>query len=419
MTVRDGWAVLDTTSATAVGVRRAGDVIDTVDRRSYLHAGPQVEPGEVVGPMRGAILGALVLEGEAPDLAAAGELFDAGKIDLRPCHSASAVGAMAGIISPSTPVVVVEGDDGHNAFAPLNEGLGRALRFGANDAAVLERLRWMSTVLTPVLDDALRAGDGIDITALQSEGLRRGDECHNRNVASTAALTVRLAPAVVEHAPDSGTAAAILDFLAGNPHTFLSFSMAAAKLVADAAHRCGTRGLVTAIAGNGRRMGIRVSGLDSWITASAPVGDPKLFEGYTVDDACPMMGDSLVTEVIGLGAFALSAAPAISSYIGGSPSVLQGYVSEMRQITRGGSSRFLIPGEGFRGTPMGIDVEAVARTGISPVVNNGFAHRDAGIGQVGAGITRLPIEPFVAAHNALLDLGAGDWLTSAGSRWGE
>ncbi|MFC9362380.1 DUF1116 domain-containing protein, partial [Rhodococcus sp. NPDC057014] len=183
-------------------------------------------------------------------------------------------------------------------------------------------------------------------------------------------------------------------------------------------HDCGTRGLVTAIAGNGRRMGIRVSGLDSWLTAPAPLGEPKLFDGYTVDDACPMMGDSLVTEVIGLGAFALSAAPAISSYIGGSPDVLQDYVSQMRQITRGGSSRFLVPGEGFRGTPMGIDVEAVTRTGIAPVVNNGFAHRDAGVGQVGAGITRLPLEPFVTAHNALLDLGAGEYSAVAGSRWG-
>ena len=419
MTVRDGWAVLDTATANAVGVRRAGDVIDAVGRRSYLHAGPQVEPGEVVGPMRGAILGALVLEGEVPDLDAAAQLFDAGKVDLQPCHSASAVGAMAGVVSPSTPVVVVEAENGHKAFAPLNEGLGRALRFGANDAGVIERLRWMSVVLAPVLDDALRSMGGIDITALQVEGLRRGDECHNRNVASTAALTIRLAPGVIEHAPDSKTAAAIIEFLGGNPHSFLSFSMAGAKLVADAAHRCGTRGLVTAIAGNGRRMGIRVSGLDSWITAPAPVGNPKLFDGFTFDDACPMMGDSLVTEVIGLGAFALSAAPAISSYIGGNPSALKDYVAEMRQITRGGSSRFLIPDEEFRGTPMGIDVEAVARTGIAPVVNNGFAHRSAGIGQVGAGITRLPIEPFVAAHNALLDLGAGDWMASAGRRWGE
>ncbi|MFC9358970.1 DUF1116 domain-containing protein, partial [Rhodococcus sp. NPDC057014] len=239
MTVRDGWAVLDTTTATAVGVRPAGDVVIGVDARSFLHAGPQIDPGEVVGPMRGAILGALVLEGEASDLAGAAEILDGGGIDLRPCHSASAVGAMAGVVSPSIPVVVVEGGDGRTAYAPLNEGLGRALRFGANDSEVLERLRWMSTVLAPVLDAALRSIGGIDVTALQAEGLRRGDECHNRNIASTTALTVKLAPAIIECAPDSTTAAAIVEFLSGNPHTFLAFSMAAAKLVADAAHDCG------------------------------------------------------------------------------------------------------------------------------------------------------------------------------------
>ncbi|MFE2043070.1 DUF1116 domain-containing protein [Streptomyces sp. NPDC059477] len=399
---RDGWRLLAEGRAVATGVRRAGEVTDAVGARTFLHAGPPLGQDDPPGPMRGALLGALVLEGEAGDLRAAGELLDSGGLTLLPCHSAGGVGAMAGVVSPATPVVEVTGEDGRTAFAPLNEGLGEALRFGSTNGRVLARLRWMGDVLAPVLDAALKSEGGVDITALQAEGLRRGDECHNRNVAATAALVARLAPAVVRVSPDADTAAAVLEFLAGNPHTFLAFSMAAAKVLGDAAHGAhDTRGLVTAMCANGRTLGLRVSGVDGWFTSPAPVGEPKVFPGFTVADACPAMGDSFITETVGLGAFALTAAPAISSFIGGTHDEAVALVGAMRRICRGSSGRFLIPFDGFRGTPVGIDVGLVCRTGITPVVNNGFAHREAGRGQVGAGITRLPIEPFLKARDAL------------------
>ncbi|QKW09683.1 DUF1116 domain-containing protein [Streptomyces sp. NA04227] len=406
MSDMDGWTRLATAPAVARRVRRAGDVTDAVGPRRFLHAGPPLGQDDLVGPMRGAVLGALVLEGEAGDLREAAELLDSGEVTLAPCHSAGAVGAMAGVVSPRMPVVEVEGADGKTAFAPLNEGLGEALRFGASGPRVLDRLRWMGEVLAPVLDDALAAVDGIDVAAAQAEGLRRGDECHNRNVASTAALVARLAPAVVRVAPDTETAAAVLEFLSGNPHSFLSFSMAAGKVIGDAAHAAGgAPGLVTAVCANGRRMGLRVTGVDGWITAPAPLGQPKLFSGFTAEDACPAMGDSFMTETIGLGAFALTAAPAISSFIGGTHEEAVALVGAMRQICRGTSERFLLPADGFAGTPVGIDVHLVCRTGIAPVLNNGFAHRDPGIGQVGAGLTRLPMRPFLAARDALAEDG--------------
>lgn len=402
MSDSDGWMLLADAEAVAVGVRRAGEVTDAVGPRRFLHAGPPLGGEDLTGPMRGAVLGALVLEGEAADLRSAGELLDSGEISLTPCHFAGGVGAMAGVISPSIPVVEVEGVGGRRAFAPLNEGLGEALRFGATSDRVVARLRWMSDVLTPVLHASLAAVGGVDIVALQAEGLRRGDECHNRNVASTAALLAHLAPTLVRTAPDTETAAAVLEFLAGNPHTFLSFSMAAGKVIGDAAHAAaGTPGLVTAICANGRRMALRVSGVDDWITAPAPLGEPKVFSGFTVEDACPAMGDSFMTETIGLGAFALTAAPAISSFIGGTHEEAEEHVDAMRRICRGSSERFLVPSDGFAGTPVGIDVDLVCRTGITPIVNNGFAHRDPGVGQVGAGLTRLPIEPFLRARRAL------------------
>lgn len=396
---------LDTAGARAVRAVLAGELGDAVGPRRFLHAGPTVEPSELVGPMRAAVTGALIFEGEAASVEEAERVIDEGEVELRPCHSAGGTGAMAGVISPSIPVVVMEGEGGVRSFAPLNEGLGEALRFGSVTSRVLERLGWMRDVLTPTLDRALRGVDGLDVVALQAEGLRRGDECHNRNVASTAALVSALAPSIIRSS-SSGDAAAVIEFLSGNPHSFLSFSMAAGKAIADAAHAGADAGLVTAIAANGVRVGIRVTGTDrEWFTAPAPLGKPKFFEGFGPADACPMMGDSFITETIGLGAFAASAAPAIAAFVGGTPNDAAQRVADMRRICRGQSTRFLIPQEEFRGTPLGIDVELVRQRCIAPVVNNGVAHRIGGRGQVGAGLTQLPIAPFIDAANALRGIG--------------
>jgi hypothetical protein len=397
--------LLDSAPARASGVMLAGELTDAVGARRYLHAGPPVEIDELVGPMRAAVIGALVFEGEAETLEDGERLIDSGDIELVPCHSVGGTGAMAGVVSPSIPIVLVEGDSGGRAFAPLNEGLGQALRFGSVKPDVLERLGWMRDVLAPVLDRALQRLGGLDLVAFQAEGLRRGDECHNRNVASTAALVSALAPSIVRTTP-SEDAAAVIEFLSGNPHTFLSFSMAAGKAVADAAHTNAEAGLVTAIAANGVRVGIRVSGTDRpWFTAPAPLGRPKFFDGFGPEDACPMMGDSFITETVGLGAFAATAAPAIAAFVGGSALEAGRRLADMRRICRRESTRFLIPQEEFRGTPLGMDVDLISETGIAPVVNNGIAHRIGGRGQVGAGLTQLPVSPFREAADALRAVG--------------
>jgi len=399
--VTSGVQALDSTTAIAVAVRLAEEVCERIGPRVFLHAGPPIDPADVVGPARGAILGALVFEGEAPDVDSAASILDGGGVSLLPCHEVGGVGAMAGVVCPHMPVVVVETGTGRRTFAPVNEGLGKALRFGAYDDAVLARLAWLRDVAAPLLDAAIADVGGLDVIELQAEGLRRGDECHNRNIASTANVLARLAPAIVRRARTPEDAAELLAFIGGNPHFFLSFSIAAAKAVADEAHESGDRGLVTAICANGRSLGVRVSGLDGWFLTDSVVGEPKLFDGFTIDDVCPAIGDSYITEVVGLGAFAQSAAPALSAFVGGDPLDEPKLVAELRRICRAESSRFLVPFEGFRGTPVGIDVELIAETGIAPLVNNGLAHRGPGIGQVGAGLTRLPLAPFLEARRAL------------------
>jgi hypothetical protein len=397
---RSSLQALDEITVELVGVRPAAEVVPWVGPRRYLHAGPPLALDELPGPMRGALLGALVLEGEAAGLEEAEAIVAAAEVELQPCHDHRCVGAMAGIVTPRTPLAVVAGGS-RRAFSPLNEGLGRALRFGSNDPATLDRLRWMSEVEAPVLDAAIAAGDPIDLTALVAEGLRRGDECHNRNVASTALLMGRLAPTVPEVAA-AKDAAAVLRHGFENRHFFLPFSIATGKLLADAAHGIAGSPIVTAMAGNGRRFGIRVSGTgETWFTAAAPLGEARFFEGYTAAQATPAMGDSYITETAGWGAFALDAAPAIVSFVGGTVEESRAHVQRMRSICAGESSRLLLPYDSFRGTPLGIDVLRVAELGETPVVNNGIAHVDPGVGQVGAGITVLPSQPFLDAAEAV------------------
>lgn len=398
---------LDQTEVRLEGIRPAGEAIPWLAPRRYLHAGPPLALDELPGPMRGALLGALVFEGEAEELDEAAALLDSGAVEIEPCHDHGCVGAMAGIVSPRMPLVVV-GSGERRAFSPVNEGLGKALRFGSNDPDTLGRLEWLADMCGPALDQAIRASEPIDLTEMVAEGLRRGDECHNRNVASTAALMGRLAPAVAATQPGAD-AARVLAYGFGNRHFFLPFSIATGKLLADAAHGVEGSPVVTAMCGNGRRLGIRVSGLgDEWITAPAPLGEARFFDGFGPSDATPIMGDSFISEVAGWGAFALAAAPAIVSFIGGDVEQSRSLADEMRRIAVSESARMLVPGEGFRGTPVGIDAELVARSGIAPVVNNGIAHRDPGVGQVGAGITRLPVEPFERAAAALAGAAVGD-----------
>lgn len=395
-------AAFDTTRVHLVGIAPASEVTPAVGRRRYLHSGPPIGLEEIPGPMRGALLGALVFEGEARDLEGAARILHAGDVEISPCHDAGAVGAMAGIVTPTMPVIVVETGTGRMAFSPINEGLGKALRFGSNGAETIERLKWLRHSFAPLANRAIRREGEIDLTEFQAEGLRRGDECHNRNVASTAALLIRLAPQFIREARKTDDAAGAIEHASSNPHFFLPFSMASCKAIADAGHGVEGSPIVTAMAGNGRRLGIRVSGLeDRWFFAAAPVGDPKLFPGFSINDAQPTMGDSFITETVGLGAFALSASPAICSFVGGDPARAHESVAEMRKVCTASSSRFLLPFERFHGTPVGIDVRKVAETGIAPLTNNGLAHREPGRGQVGAGLTRLPLHPFVEASRAL------------------
>jgi len=381
-------------------IRRAGDVTDVVGPRHFLHAGPPIDLDVVPGPMLGALIGGLIFEGEAADEAAARAIIDSGELTISPCHHAGGLGAMAGVITPSMPVVVARSGN-VRTFSPLNEGIGGAVRYGSFDEATIARLRWMASVLAPALDVAIQAIEPIDLVALVAEGLRRGDDCHNRLVGTTANLLSSLAAALVLTASRE-VAAESLSFISSNGHFALPFAITMGKARTLQAAGVAGSAVVTAMSANGRDFGIQVSGTgDRWFTAPSPIGTPKLMSGVTIDDLNPTMGDSMIAEAAGFGAFAMTAAPAIMSFVGGTANEAIEIVAEMRSICVAESSQFLIPGEDHRGTPIGIDVHRVVESQTAPVINNGLAHREAGRGRAGAGITRVPIQCFVAASAAL------------------
>ena len=389
-----------------VGLDVARNVIPGMTEDTILHAGPPITWDRMCGPMRGGILAGLVYEGRAKTIEEAEKLASSGKIQYAPCHEHCAVGPMAGIVTPSMPVMIVRNEKfGNTAYCTLNEGLGKVLRYGAFGDEVTQRLKWMENTLYPVLKAALAHSGPIDLKNLIAQALHMGDEVHNRNRAGTSLLYRALAPAIVATCADKDDAVAVLNFINGNDHFFLNLSMPACKATLDAARGVKGSSIAVVMARNGTDFGVQLAGTgDLWFTAPAEVPDALYFAGFTKADANPDIGDSAITETGGLGGFAIAAAPAIVQFVGGSASDAVRYTHQMYEITAGESRMYQIPALDFRGTPTGIDVRKVVEKNLVPVIDTGVAHKKAGVGQVGAGIVAAPMGPFAKAYDALAKL---------------
>ena len=385
------------------GIGIAREVLPGMGSRMILHAGPPIAWPRMCGPMQGAIVGAILYEGWADDAAKARAMAESGDIVFEPCHHHAAVGPMAGIISPSMPVWMVRNSThGNRTFSNLNEGLGKVLRFGANGPDVIARLKWMEKTLAPTLQAGLEVLKDLEIKPLMAQALHMGDEVHNRNGAASALLIKRLVPALLKSSAAPADAAAVIEFIAGNDHFFLNISMAACKAMLDAAHGVPASTMVTAMARNGVEFGIRVSGTgERWFTAPAPLVNGLYFPNQSIKDAAPDLGDSAITETAGVGGFAMAAAPAIVKFVGGSAQDALANTLAMTHITLKRNGAFTLPALDFAGTPACIDARRVVDTGILPVINTGIAHKEPGVGQIGAGVTRAPLACFTQAILAL------------------
>ena len=298
--------------------------------------------------------------------------------------------------------VVEDVETGHRSFSPLNEGLGVVMRYGAYGQAVLERMRWLNMTLGPALQRAIRSSQPVEINPLIGQAIQMGDECHNRNRAASLLLFRSLAVPLANAVPDSRKRAEVFDAISSNEHFFLNVSMAAAKVALDAGHGVSNSTLVTAMTRNGNEFGIRLSGTGgAWFTSPAAVPDGLYFPGHSVADANPDIGDSAITETYGLGGFALAAAPAIVGFVGGTTASASVTTERMREICLDASTRFRIPWLDFAGVPQGIDARLVVQSGIAPRITTGIAHREAGRGQIGAGIVDAPLACFEDGVRAL------------------
>jgi len=378
-------------------VRRAGELIPQLDaEKLLLHAGPPLEWARMCGPMRGAVCGAIVFEGWADDLAAADKLAASGAVKFAPNHHFGAVGPMTGITTRSMPLLVVENRKfGNWAACAINEGLGKVMRFGGNDAEVLARLAWLRDEFGPALGRALRAVHGVPLNPLIARGLTMGDEMHQRNVACSSLLLRILAPRLA-------ASVKALEFIGGNDQFFLNVAMAMGKSILDPARGVAGSTIVTAMARNGTDFGIRVAGQgDTWFTAPVEMPQGLYFPGFSAADANPDMGDSAIIEAIGLGAFSMAAAPAVAGFVGaGGFREAVATTRAMSELAAARHPQWQIPALEFAGAPIGIDVRRVVETRIAPAINTGIAHKRAGVGQVGAGVARAPLACFDKALDA-------------------
>jgi hypothetical protein len=386
-----------------VDVLPASEAIEGLGKYHILHAGPPIHWENMCGPLRGAIMGIAVFEGWAKDLKDGAAKAQAGEFRFEPNHDYGAVGPMTGLTTQGQPVLVVENRTfGNRAYCAINEGLGKVMRFGGNDAEVLARLAWLRDTLGPALGRAIRETGGIPLKTIIARGLTMGDEMHQRNVGCSSLLLRILAPSLARTSKDSETLACCLDFLGKNDQFFLNVAMAVGKALTDPARGIEGSSLVTAMCRNGTEFGIRVSGTDNaWFTAPVEMPVGLYFPGYTANDANPDMGDSAIVETVGLGAFAMAAAPAVVGFIGAGPaSGAVQFTRSMGEITAGYNPEWTIPMLDGLGVPTGIDIRLVVETGVVPNINTGIAHRKPGMGQVGAGVVRAPMACFTQALEA-------------------
>lgn len=384
-----------------VDVVPAKSVIEILNEKVLLHAGPPIEYKNMTGPMQGSCIGAVLFEGWANDEESARALLENGEVKFSPCHHVNAVGPMGGITSGNMPVLVVENKlDGSIAYCTMNEGIGKVLRFGAFSEEVVNRLRWMRDVLGPVLSKALKKKDGgLNLNVIIAKAITMGDEFHQRNIAASLNFLKEITPLIVELDINEKEKYDVIKFLADTDQFFLNIMMAVGKSIVECARKITSGTVVTTMTRNGRDFGIRISGMgDEWFTAPVNTPNGLYFTGFSENDANPDIGDSAITETVGVGGMAMVAAPGVTRFVGagGFDDALR-VSNEMDEICISNNSNWSIPTWDFKGACLGIDARKVVATGITPLINTGIAHKQPGVGQVGAGTVRAPLACFEKA----------------------
>lgn len=397
---REAYSKMDKGNPELTGIVFAKDVLPDMDKYTIGHAGPPISWENMCGPLKGAVLGAIRYEGLCETDEEAAALVESGKIKFRHNHSVDCVGPMTGMITYSMPLFEVTNlAYGNKAYCTFNEGLGKVMRFGANGPDVIARLKWLENSLAPAFQKALALRGSINLKVVMTKALAMGDEMHQRNVAASSLFVREMASSLAAVVEDKDELVKIMEFITGNDQFFLNLAMAASKSVADTIKNIPNCSLVSAMSRNGTKFGIKVSGLgDTWFEADCLMPKGLYFPGYTAEDGNPDIGDSAICETYGIGGFAMGGAPAVVRFVGAeSVAEAVAFSNDMLEICEGASTQLIMPPMDFQGIPMGIDIRKVVETGLLPVINTGVAHKQAGVGQVGAGIVRAPMDCFTQA----------------------
>lgn len=393
--------ILDT-NLVWVDVQPAIDVIPGMEKDLILHSGPPVAFANMCPSQKKGVCAGAVYEGLAADLADAEEKALRGDIRVEPCHEHQTTGSMTGITSASMPVLVCEdrGHDNYRTYILVHEGPSPdRIAYGAWNQKVHDNLLWIEKILGPALGRAIRSIGEMPVLPIIAQSLSMGDECHNRPTAGSALWTCKILPALIRTGSDLETIAKIAEFLSETDHFFFHFGMCYGKAATDACMGIQYSTIVTTMARNGIQVGVRVAGLpDEWFTGPAAEIQGVYYPGFGPENANNDMGDSAITETVGLGGFAMAASVPMCRAVGGSAEDAVGYVRQMGEISEGKHTQFQMPMLDFEGTPLGIDIRKVVRTGILPIICTAIANKTGG--QIGVGLARPPMEAFEKALKA-------------------
>ncbi len=395
---------LDTGTPMLTGVVPARSVIPVMDgERLLLHAGPPIPYERVCDPLRRSMRAAAVAEGWAPTVVEAEVMLASGTIRIDSANDHGVVVPMATALGPSMPLWVANNATGGTVgYSPVSQGPGDVAWFGRESQGAIDRLIFLRDVAQPRFAAILDTVGPVDIMALATQGVQMGDDVHMRTQASTNLLIRDMLPGLAALAGDAGTVELGV-YLSSNHLFFLTIAMAGAKSLTRSAETVAGSTIITTMARNGTTYGAKLAGSSEWFIADAPpVADALYYSGFSAEDAAPDIGDSAVLELVGLGGAAAAGSPAVAAFLGGSMADAARATDEMRQICAGSSTRFKLPIQEYRGTPLGVDVRKVVRTRLRPKVTTGILHASSGHGQIGAGVATAPLGVFrdVAARVA-------------------
>jgi hypothetical protein len=383
-----------------VNICSAKEVIPALEKMTLLHAGPPIAWKDMLEIQRGAVIGAVLYEGWASTPEQASKMAADGMIHLIPCNDVNSVGGLAGVTSPSMPVVVAASSDNrYQAFCRLWEPF---LVFGYHDSKTIQSLKWLEKIFAPALKTGIEQIGPVEITSLIASALQMGDDTHSRKIATSLLLIRSILPGMTKAIDQIIDFDSVIKFWTNYDAVSLSFVIAAAKVMSLSASSIKGSSVITVICTNGVETGIQLSGTGNhWFTGPAPVISGKYTNGFTVQDASAAVGDSAIAEVVGLGGCALAASPKAPSNISGRVDEAIKYSMDAQKIAVSQNQLWHLPALDDIGTPLGLDARICVDLSMSPPLAATIPNIKAGCSPVGAGMGKVDKEILISAINYL------------------